>query len=442
MSRPVKKRALRGLLALAFLAAGVGLALPARAFHSGGVASCDGCHSMHRSSGDDGTQPSQTSSYLLTGSDPGSTCLYCHNVASPYPVAYMVSTDGSVVSSPGSPPTQMTPGGDFAWLRKTFRWASPVDGSIRTSTGDQHGHNIVALDYGYLPDSVRSLAPGGQYPSSSLSCTSCHDPHGRYRRLADGSIAQGGAPIAGSGSYSTSRAPTAGVASVGAYRLLGGAGYQPRSVSGNLAFAANPPAAVSPPDYNRGEAVTQTRVAYGSGFSEWCANCHASILVGGETSGMGSLEHPAGATARLDAGIVTNYNAYVMTGNVTNADPSRAYWSLVPFEEGTATYSVLQAHARTDDSYLAGPDTNSNVSCLTCHRAHASGFDAITRFRTTNEFLTVGVGGISTWPDPASNPAQAEGRTASETQASYYDRPATSFAPFQARLCNKCHVND
>jgi hypothetical protein len=352
----------------------------------------------------------------------------------------MVSTASSDLT-PGNPPRQLTPGGDFGWLKKTYTWSTSAS---QESLGERHGHNVVVSDYGYLADTTNLVAPGGTYPSDGLGCTSCHDPHGRYRRLADGTIATTGAPIAESGSYATSADPVSGVSAVGAYRLLAGKGYQPRSLSGSFAFVNDPPAAVAPPDYNRSEATTQTRVAYGQGMSEWCSNCHPSMLRSGFTSGMKGLAHPIGNAAKLTGAVVTNYMAYVMTGKITNTDPSRSYWSLVPFEEGNATYATLRAHARTDDAYLTGPDdANSNVSCVSCHRAHASGFDGITRYRTGNEFITVGdPSGISQWPSPAAYPAQAQGRTIVETQQSYYGRPASVFAPYQRVLCNKCHVKD
>jgi hypothetical protein len=225
--------------------------------------------------------------------------------------------------------------------------------------------------------------------------------------------------------------------------MLGGAGYQPRSLAGNLAFVNPPPDAVAPNVFNRSEAATQTRVAYGRGMSEWCANCHAGILQAGVTQNMNGLAHPAGNSARLSAAIAANYNAYVRTGVLTNTDLTRAFLSLVPFEEGTGDYAALKAHASSTDSYLDGPGPNATVSCLTCHRAHASGFDGILRFRAGNEFLTVrGTSGAAEWPSPVTHPAEAQGRTAAETQRAYYDRPATTFSPFQATLCNKCHAKD
>jgi len=81
------------------------------------------------------------------------------------------------------------------------------------------------------------------------------------------------------------------------------------------------------------------------------------------------------------------------------------------------------------------------VTCLTCHRAHASGWDKILRFPYGTDFMTVmDVSGNPSYPDPIANPAEAMGRTPGEFQAALYDRPASKFGVFQKALCEKCHA--
>jgi hypothetical protein len=420
---------------------------PALAFHSGGAGECEGCHTMHGSRvgspGPGGATQFRAGPSLLQFADASSTCLYCHEAAGVgRPLSYMVST-ASGDQPDGVPPRQLPPGGDFGWLRKSYAWTTGAGVTPRSSPGDRHGHNVVSPEHLYFADEQNERAPGSGYPSAALGCQSCHDPHGRYRRMPDGSIATTGLPILGSGSYATGVGPVPGVGAVGSYRLLGGVGYQPKSLPGRLAFENPPPDAVAPTTYNRSEAVWQTRVAYGRGMSEWCANCHAGILDGSRTTNMKGLDHPAGNGARIRAGIASNYVAYVRTGVLSNTDASRGYLSLVPFEEGTGDYGLLAPHASIADAYLAGPGQNANVSCLTCHRAHASAFDGILRFRAGPEFITVvGAGGAAEWPNPTTHPAEAQGRSAAEAQAAYYDRPANLFSAFQATLCNKCHAKD
>ena len=84
---------------------------------------------------------------------------------------------------------------------------------------------------------------------------------------------------------------------------------------------------------------------------------------------------------------------------------------------------------------------DSNVMCLSCHRAHASAFDHMLRYDYGNEFMTVAdATGASIYPAASTRPGQ--GRTEIERQKGYYDRLPTIFAPQQRVLCNKCHAKD
>lgn len=395
------------------------------AFHAGGVAECSGCHSMHAANPD--------APFLLVGTDQSSTCLNCHEHAGDAgPDSYHVSTAAGDMP-PGVAPRQRTPGGDFGWLKKSYTFNS--GGSMVTENGSRHGHNIVAADFGYAVDPVHPQAPGGTFPSAQLACQSCHDPHGRYRRLSTGVIATAGAPIVDSGSYDNSPAPASGQA-VGVYRLLAGAGY----TKGGVTYAGVP-AAVAPASYNRTEASSQTRVAYGhsltgghTSWGRWCATCHPDMH--SDTSPI--FVHPV--DRNLSGTVVSAYNAYVATGKLTGA-PANSYLTLVPFAETTANYATLAAHAKSDGSYLQGPSGSSRINCLSCHRAHAGGWEHALRWNGESTFLVYGGAwpGTDTTPDL---PEFARGRTAVETRAAYYDRPSTAFAGYQRSLCNKCHAKD
>jgi predicted CXXCH cytochrome family protein len=395
-------------------------ATKASAFHSGGTAECTGCHSMHA--------PSPSGSQLLTRADASSVCLGCHQDDNARgPATYRVATAESSMPN-GAPPLQRSPGGDFGWLKKDYSYA--VGGATLREEGSTHGHNIVAADFSFVADTTNTTAPGGTFSASELACTSCHDPHGEYRRLADGTIAAAGAPIVASGSYDTSPAPTAGQA-VGVYRLLAGSGY----TRGGATFGGVP-SAVAPETYNRGESATQTRVAYGHGtgngrdtWARWCATCHPQML-----------SHGHRADVALGAEVRNNYATYVKSGDMTGT-LANSYLSLVPFVENSADHAALAAHAKSDDSALGGPHNGDLVSCLSCHRAHASGWENMMRWDDKATFLTSN----GTWPGTDTTPdvpELAKGRTSAEIQAAYYDRPATLFAKNQRSLCNKCHARD
>jgi hypothetical protein len=412
----------------------------AYAFHSGGVAECEGCHTMHNSL-EGATMTGAVGPYLLKASDASSACLNCHNAADTKPSSYHISTNG-ITPYDSSLPVEMTPGGDFAWLKKT------MNGTVRgtyvadLNVGERHGHNIVASNFGYVADSKLTVAPGGTYPAGNLACNSCHDPHGRYRRLADGSQVTTGAPIFGSGSYATSAAPISGVSAAGVYRILGGVGYQPKSVTGSFAFTKQAPDAVVASSYNRTETTVQTPIAYGQNMSEWCSNCHTGMLRGSYTSGMAGLTHPAGNGAKLTAAVVLNYNAYVSSGIMTNADVTKAFSTLAPFEIGTGDYTLLKAAAASAAAMPSAAATN-NVACVSCHRAHAGGFDSGLRFFYLNEFMTVAdANGAALYDSSTTENKINYGYNVAQQTNAYYGRTASSFGPYARSYCNKCHAKD
>jgi hypothetical protein len=423
-------------------------------FHAGGVAACDGCHVMHNASG--GKARSTRASpwndavpaFLLQGSDQSSTCLNCHgdNVAGGSTNPYVITNlSGNAANM------NYSPAGDFGWLAGTAAY------------GDRSGHNVVALDFGIAADGTMPVAPGGTYtPGTGLAafaCSNCHDPHGRFRMQGAGATwawagptVQAGLvdaitqPIWSSGSYG--ELPKANAA-VGSYRLLAGVGYSPASNIANPApFAANPPIAVAPASYNHSESggvANQVRVAYGAGMSEWCANCHTNIHMSSYVSGaMGAsgLKHPAGQGALLKPGQYNVYNSYVSSGVVGTGD---LYTSLVPFENASKitydNHSGLTQDITNLASAAAGTDTvgifvasgQSNVMCLSCHRAHASGFGSMLRWSGDDTFLT----NASQFYDTAVVP-----RGQQALQRAYYGRTAAELGVYQRSLCNKCHAKD
>ncbi len=403
------------LFKIAIAAAFALAATSAYAFHAGGVAECGGCHSMHT--------PAPNGSYLLVGNDPSSACLSCHEHAGDTgPTSYHVSTAAADMPV-GTAPIQRTPGGDFGWLKKTY--TTVVRGNTMVEAGETHGHNIVSIDKGYVADTRNTLSPGGSYSGANFHCNSCHDPHGKFRRDSTGAVATTGLPIYTSGSYNnaTTNEPTA-TAAVGAYRILAGNGFAPVSV-GAAGFPGVPPAKVASA-YNRSEAASSTRVAYGvvtaagnTTWGNWCGSCHGAM------HSSGNYVHPVDQS--LGAIVTANYNAYVASGNM-NGSSTTSFTSLAPFAiDNSATYATLG----TATTSTAGPGTSDKVMCLSCHRAHASGWAEMLRWDMEGTFMVQN----GVYPP-------AEGKTPAEVQAAYYDRPPTAFASYQRVFCNKCHAKD
>jgi predicted CXXCH cytochrome family protein len=427
------------------------------AFHAGGVAACDGCHVMHNAAGgvakstnDRAGEPAwsnHTNAYLLQGSDQSSTCLICHGS----PTAKAAGTGNQFVVadlSGGAIPSYRSPGGDFAWVT-IANYAAAPNGAISDSRS--HGHNVLAKDFGWSVDGrfTGGVAPGGTFTIGtggidSFACSSCHDPHGRYRMQigtqTNGIVFAGPftgspatQPIAVSGSYGD--APQANYA-VGAYRILAGKSYTPASKPG-FPFPNDPPVAVAPRDYNKSEGTAETRVQYATGMSEWCKNCHSEIHSEGYVSGFGGQRHPAASNAFLKPTQYNIYNTYVSSGVYTAG--ATLYTSLVPFEQGsTPTLTALQTAANAGTAPTAG--ATSAVMCLSCHRAHASAFDSMVRWDQNATFTTNAGTGFTDGLNV---------RPAGLTAAGYYDRTvaatgngSTVMGPFQRSLCNKCHGKD
>jgi hypothetical protein len=345
----------------------LGFSTTAAAFHDGGVAHCDGCHTMHNSQ--DGEAITDTpGDFLLKGSDPSSTCLVCH-------ASYGQFAGGDGYGS----------GGDYYWLTKTYNWIA--HGRARESTGDSHGHNIIAMDRGLVSDdAVLGLTPPGATGplGAQLACTSCHDPHSRQ-----------GNPL-----------------------LLWGIG----DTRGGKNFIHDAPVLDSPGRRTAGSTpvTDQSHSAFGSGMSPWCANCHTDFLDGEKM-------HPV--DQGLGSRIAENYNKYVSTDVIDPGNGPNSYWEHVPFETGEAQDAL-------DTGRTAGPTSSSQVMCLSCHRAHASAFPDNGRWYFAATFINAESRPLGASPPPGEAP---DNGSPEDVTNKYYGKEWTDE---QRSLCNKCHIND
>jgi len=364
------------------------------AFHGGGVAHCDGCHSMHNST-DNLRSGDASSASLMKGSDASSTCLNCHNGAARYHVS---SANGSNTNE----------GGDFHWV-KDNGYTFVEHGNTITVDYNNKGHNVIAADYSMAADPNVERAPGGSYLAANLGCSSCHDPHGQ----AQGGTSGGAPPISVSGSYG--EAPATGTIA-GNYRLL--------FDSAQTRFVEYAPIA-------RASGYDGASVQYGSGMNGWCYNCHMNFYT---TSY--SRMHP------VDRSVPATYNSYVATGNFTGTYAT-GYDPLVPLERGVTTGSWDLPDPT--DSVTAGEGANGTekIMCLTCHRAHASAFDNALRWDHTSELLA------ESWVYLQSNvdltvaaPYYKHGVIIDVADPGNGSPFTDGYGPYQRSLCNKCHVQD
>jgi len=345
----------------------IAIAPGALAFHDAGVAHCDGCHTIHNSqNGGDVTTPGGYQ-YLLKAANSTDACLACH-------AGYGQFKDGEGFG----------PGGDFYWVTKTFSW--DAHGRTRYSQGDSHGHNVISPARGILEDATLAMAPGGDFDSSFLTCTSCHDPHGNQD-----------------------------------FRLLYGSAVGPIYPGGRYDFDADAPLALGNSRRTYTEDGWETdaqHTVYKSGMSDWCANCHTDLHSGNTTD----FVHPVGDDGAI-GDLALNYNAYVSTDDLTGGTQATAYWGLVPFEDIDADLGTVDA-----ENYTRGPDGNDQTMCLTCHRSHASAFPDIGRWDFSETFIA------------DSHPATGDiDATPDDIDRKYYNY---TFVQNQRSLCNKCHIKD
>ncbi|MGB5107083.1 MAG: hypothetical protein WBP42_10265 [Candidatus Zixiibacteriota bacterium] len=235
------------------------------------------------------------------------------------------------------------------------------NGHLSPIPGRAAGHNVNAPSQGAGPDGTLLTAPGGTFPSNRLECSSCHDPHGNQN-----------------------------------FRLLYGVG----PVQVNLTNFVNPAPDAEGNSYNTAE-TNAIHTAYKGGMGAWCGNCHGDFHANNT-----KLIHPSGRT--LGGSIANAYNSYNGTDDITGGSQATAYISAVPFEDPSNTTTST-----------AGPSATSQVSCITCHRAHATSAQNAGRWDFGVTFL------------------HEDG-----VESGSYAIPNPYNSLNQRSLCNKCHVKD
>jgi hypothetical protein len=268
---------------------------------------------------------------------------------------------GNVFSADPLAPGREVGAGDFVFLTED-NINDGHAGATNPILGEKAGHNVVAPSKGVAADATVLSAPGGTFPSSALGCSSCHDPHGNTN-----------------------------------FRLLYGAA---QVQDGLFTFTKPAPTAV-------GMAVTfgpsesnVNHTAYQGGMSNWCGNCHGDFH-----NNNTKLIHPSGSAM---GSVFQTYNLYNGTVDLTGGAAATAYLAAVPFEDPSNTTTST-----------AGPTGSSQVSCITCHRAHATSAPNAGRWDFNVTLLEEDglESGSYAIPDPYANANQRS-------------------------LCNKCHAKD
>ncbi|MBI5342479.1 MAG: hypothetical protein HZB63_04055 [Deltaproteobacteria bacterium] len=404
-------------------------------YHSYDGLICTDCHTMHGSedgakvnAGSGAGQWTGTGGFreLLYKGDWTDMCLSCHKQG----FNSSATADlPSVVNSGWTAPIVMTldgtgpggismPAGDFYFSNldpKKGHNPAYTKGSMATATSKLMAKDTV----------LGSTPPGGAITDGEWSCHSCHGMHSRF-----------------SGSYTAWRqvkrkvngvVVTGDVSGFGVETTAGGetqnASYEPiksnsrGDVQGNnYVNLRKDGQALQGADLLAVYSDTNKNV-YQGGFSSFCSACHGDFHGGnGEARtadnsktrvGGAWIKHPTNVTMDQSTGSkygINTYKAVVINTQGTNPNPAGYDWKY-PLIKADADFAVKSAVASaTDPATLA---TTDRISCLTCHKAHASQYENMTRWDTNAHSYI------------------ADGAVDFEGQASGGDNPAYG--------CGKCH---
>ncbi len=329
-----------GFLALMVAALAFAFSSSSMAFHESTKLICSKCHTMHGSGG--GT-PEQ----LLSEANKTVLCLVCH--ASNYPVAYPVGDDEYApnVHSSGEG-VQDTPGGSYA--------------DSGTEALQANGHNpsgFPADPPAASPlievDTTLTQIPPGATALWEWSCLSCHRPHKDDNDTA---------PRTATYEYRMLRKHVKGPSAAGADTLIDVSLALGLDDDHEVTPLANVGANVN------AEAPTKHNVYFmdstNTGFGEWCGGCHTDFHDSTQDVDDNWIRHPG---QQLLEALGANY---VVT--TPPYDPS------VPVQVNSG------AGLETNSSAFNGgitTTTDLQVTCLSCHKAHATEYPNLVRWDLT-----------------------------------------------------------
>jgi len=406
-------------------------------YHSYDGLICTDCHTLHGS--EDGAAVSAGAGVgnwpggagyreLLKKGDWTDMCLSCHkqgfNTSATADLPSVVDSGWSapiVMTTNGVDPVGVSmPAGDFYYSNldpKKGHNPAFTKGSMGTATS-----KLMAADA-----TLGSTPPGGTITDGEWSCHSCHGMHSRfsgsytaYRQLkrtvnailVSGNVSafgvENGGGAATAAGYEPIKSNTRG--DLGATGLV----YVNLRADGQALQGADLLADYSDTNKN----------VYQGGFSSFCSACHGDFHGGnGEVEGTDNgkthvagawIKHPTNIT--MDQTVTTRkygintYKVVVTNAQGNNPNPVGYDWKY-PLVKADADFSVKSTVASaTDPATLA---TTDRIMCLTCHKAHASKFENMTRWDTNaHSFI-------------------ANGATDFEGDVSIGDNPAYG--------CGKCH---
>jgi hypothetical protein len=428
-------------------------------YHSYDGLICTDCHTLHasdRNSGvttgvaTDGATSSDVYGFgapyreLLKRGDWTDMCLSCHKQGqNTSGTAALPGVENSgwvapiVMTTDGTDPAGISmPAGDFYWSnRYPKRGHNPAftKNSMTVATSKMMAADTV----------LGSTPPGGSIADGEWSCHSCHGMHSRFsgtytawrqiKRKVNGIVQSGCTDtvgtVDGNGYCDTAVATTlAGYEAIKSNsrgHFNGGTGedliYKVTRKDGNPNEGA---------DLFADESDTNKNV-YRGGFSSFCATCHGDFHGGnGETRGTANGKtNISNSWMRHPTNVKMNETAVVMSGSTSTTGSKygiSTYTKAITNQQGNNPnpvgydwkYPLIQpdldfAVKSTEASATVGTTAlgDSRISCLTCHKAHASQFENMTRWDTNaHSFIASGATDFTGATSIGDNPAYGCGK--------------------------------
>ncbi|MBC8317782.1 MAG: hypothetical protein H8E41_07730 [Desulfobulbaceae bacterium] len=406
-------------------------------YHSYDGLICTDCHTMHNSEDGadvmwvniDGTVTGGPAHELLKRENWTDMCLSCHmqgqNTASTAALPDVSQENGQwtapiVMTLDGVDPAGISmPAGDFYYSN-----LDPKKGHnpAYTPSGTKGSFPATDLSVFMAVDPVLgAVPPGGNLDGDDeWSCHTCHGMHSRFSgsytawrqvsRSTNGIIHTG--PVVSFGVETATGNKTQNAAyepiKSNSRGDVQGTAYVNTRLDGNPVEGANLWA----------DEADDNKNVYRGGFSSFCSTCH------GDFHGEGTLESDLDANTNPDGSGrwirhptnilmdttpasrkygITTYTATITNAQGNNPNPVGYDWRYPLIQPDTDfTVSSTAASMATPATALA----ESRISCLTCHKAHATQYENMTRWDTTGHaFISVGEADIDGVASIGDNPA-------------------------------------
>lgn len=391
-------------------------AVRTRLYHSYDGITCYDCHTIHNS--EDGAKivngGGEPYARLLNQPTVTDICLQCHL----YP-ANTAFKAPAVMSSMGTIPVNYAvPGGDFYY---SF---------IDPKKGHNPGKSLGVQSAIMQSDPTLTTSPGGNFSTQDWDCCSCHDPHNRFgenvaawrqlKRKVNGIVHTGEETVNfGVETYGGNQGPTAighePIKSNSRGDIRGGVNetrYLNTRKDGNPIEGAQLYPFVAESDTNKN--------VYRGGFSSFCATCHGDFHGGNGESrtadnsstrvGSAWVKHPTNVKMNESGSKygITTYTAVITNAQGTNPNPVGYDWRY-PLVQPDFDFTVKKNVASMTDSLTALGDNR--IMCLSCHKAHASKYDNMTRWDTNGHaFIANGATDFNGVASTGDNPAYGCGK--------------------------------